>query len=194
MSCSQPRFRRFHTQFYVAFLPAIPSSGFSSGVKQERIPKHGTYFIHMAMAHISSAIVICIQWILDGGQEVIEARFVHPRTALIEFREGRLNLMPPQYYILSTLADILQGSTNTLTEREKVQILSRGSFGKMVMTPQRYKNLKEDGKDCVIITLEGDETRGGSDGRLHRVLVKITSDGVCMALSSSLSFFNRFSN
>ena len=40
------RRRRFHTQFYVAFLPAIPSTGFSSGVKLERIPKHGTYFIH----------------------------------------------------------------------------------------------------------------------------------------------------
>jgi len=144
--------RRFNTQFYVTFLPAIPSSGFSSGVKQERIPKH------------------------DGGQEVIEARFIHPRTALIEFREGRLNLMPPQYYHLSTLADILQGSTNTPTQREKVQTLSRGLFGKMVITPQHHKE-KEDGKGRVILTYEGDETRGGSKGRLHRALVKMTSNG-----------------
>ena len=35
--------RRFQTQFFVAFLPKAPSSGFSSGVKQERIPKHGWY-------------------------------------------------------------------------------------------------------------------------------------------------------
>lgn len=110
---------------------------------------------------------------------MIEARFIHPRTALIEFREGRLNLMPPQYYLLSTLADILQGSTNTLTQREKVQTLSRGSFGKMVITPQRYK--KEDNKGRIILTYEGDETRGGSKGRLHRALVKISKDGVCMA-------------
>ncbi|KAF8963523.1 hypothetical protein BDZ97DRAFT_1820331 [Flammula alnicola] len=54
-------FRRFHTQFYTVFLPAAPSSGFSSGAKQERIPKH------------------------DGGQEVIEAWFMHPGKALEEY-------------------------------------------------------------------------------------------------------------
>ena len=168
------RFRRFHTQFYVAFLPAIPSSGYASSVKQERIPKHGAYFIYrddLGFAR-SSAIVL---WI-DGGQEVIETRFIHPRTALIEFHEGRLNFMPPQYYLLSTLADILQGPANTLTQRERVQTLSRGLFGKMVITPRRNE---DDGMGRVILTYEGDETRGGSKGRLHRALVKMTSDGVC---------------
>ena len=121
---------------------------------------------------------------IDGGQEVIEARFVHPRTSLTEFHEGRLNLMPPQYYLLSTLADILQGSTSTLAQFEKVQTLSRGSFGKMVFNPQRFS---EEGKGRVILTYEGDETRGGSKGRLHRVLVKMTKDGVRMAL-----FFSSF--
>ena len=110
---------------------------------------------------------------------MIEARFIHPRTALIEFREGKLSLMPPQYYLLSTLADILQGPTNTLTQREKVQTLSRGLFGRMVITPQRYK--KDDGMGRVILTYEGDETRGGSKGRLHRALLKMTKDGrVCL--------------
>jgi len=145
--------RRFHTQFYVAFLPAIPSTGFSSGVKQERIPKH------------------------DGGQEVIEARFIHPRTAWTEFREGKLNLLPPQYYLLFTLADILQGSTNTLAQREKVETLSRGSFGKMIFTPQFHKE-----KKGVVFTYEGDETRGGPKGRLHRALVKMRSDGAISEL------------
>jgi hypothetical protein len=138
------------------------------------------------MVHILSIYVhlrSVLQWILDGGQEVIEARFIHPRTALIEYREGRLNLMPPQYYLLFTLADILQGSTNTLTQREKVETLSRGSFGKMVLTPQFHKKIEDsDGKGRVVITYEGDETRGGSKGRLHRALVKMTSDGVCNAL------------
>jgi hypothetical protein len=122
--------------------------------------------------------------VLDGGQEVIEARFIHPRTALIEFREGRLCIMPPQYYFLSTLADILQGPINTLSQRERIQTLSGGLFGKLVITPQRYK---VDGMGRVILTYEGDETRGGSKGRLHRALVKMTSDGVC-ALSCLLSF------
>ena len=118
---------------------------------------------------------------LDGGQEVIEARFIHPRTALTQFREGDLNLMPPQYYLLSTLEDILQGSTNTLAQREKVETLSRGSFGKMVFTPQFHK--REEG---LVITYEGDEIHGGPKGRLHRASVKIRSDGVCNALF----FFN----
>lgn len=34
---------RFHTQFFVTFLPAAPSTGFSSGAKHERIPKPGLY-------------------------------------------------------------------------------------------------------------------------------------------------------
>jgi len=44
----------------------------------------------------------------------------------------------------------------------------------MVITPRRYE-VDEMGR--VILTYEGDETRGGSKGRLHRALVKMTSDG-----------------
>lgn len=84
--------------------------------------------------------------------------------------------MPPQYYILSTLADILQGPTNTLTQRERVQTLSTGLFGRMVITPQRSG---DDRMGRTILAYEGDETRGGSKGRLHRALVKMTSSGVC---------------
>jgi len=105
----------------------------------------------------------------DGGQEVIEARFVHPKQALDECREGRISVMPPQYYILSTLADILHGSVNTPDHREKVETLSRGLFGRMVINPQR---LGEDQDGRTILTYEGDETRGGSKGRLHRSLMK----------------------
>ncbi|KAJ3515737.1 hypothetical protein NLJ89_g1572 [Agrocybe chaxingu] len=133
--------KRFHTQFFVAFLPGVPSSGFSSGAKQERIPKH------------------------DGGQEVIEARFVHPQRALDECRERKISLMPPQYYILSTLADVLGGSSNTPDQRRKVEALSQGAFGRMLINPRR---LAEDENGRTILTYEGDETRGGSKGRLHR--------------------------
>ncbi|KAF8963528.1 NUDIX domain-containing protein [Flammula alnicola] len=138
--------KRFHTQFYVVFLPAAPSSGFSSGAKQERIPKH------------------------DGGQEVIEARFVHPRKALEECYERKVGFMPPQHYILSTLADILHGSINTSDYREKVKTLSRSLFGRMVINPRKMGE-EQDGH--VIITYEGDELREGSKGRLHRAMVKM---------------------
>ncbi|KAF9566310.1 hypothetical protein CPC08DRAFT_740704 [Agrocybe pediades] len=138
--------KRFQTQFFVAFLPKAPSSGFSSGTKQERLPKH------------------------DGGQEVIEARFVHPRNALDECREGKISVMPPQFYIMSTLADILQGSVNTAEQREKVETLSRGNFGKMVINPRK---LGEDENGRTIFTYEGDEVRGGPKGRMHRALLKM---------------------
>ncbi|KDR81733.1 hypothetical protein GALMADRAFT_135138 [Galerina marginata CBS 339.88] len=140
--------RRFHTQFFVAFLRKAPSSGFSSGAKQDRIPKH------------------------DGGQEVIEARFVHPKIALDECREGKINVMPPQYYLLSTLADILQGSMNTTDQQKKVEFLSGDLFGRMCINPRR---LGEDSNGRTILTYEGDETRGGSKGRFHRALVKMSS-------------------
>ncbi|KAF8965210.1 NUDIX hydrolase domain-like protein [Flammula alnicola] len=152
--------RRFHTQFYVAFLPAAPSSGFSSGAKQERIPKH------------------------DGGQEVIEARFVHPKKALDECREQKISFMPPQYYILSTLADILHGSVNTSDQRAKVETLSHSLFGRMVINPRR---MGEDQNGRTILTYEGDELRGGSKGRLHRALVKMNG-----STASEISMIRNF--
>jgi len=73
---------------------------------------------------------IHLRFYVDGEQEVIEARFIHPQTALIESHEGRLSFMPPQYYLLLTLADILEGPVNTLVQRERVQSLSTGTESK----------------------------------------------------------------
>lgn len=147
--------RRFHTQFFVAFLPASPSAGFVSGAKQERIPKP------------------------DGGQEVISARFVHPNEALCEFREGKITFMPPQFYILTTLCDILKGSRNTDEQRAQVEKLSRGAFGRMVINPRPRK---PEGDDLIkgysILTYEGDETRGGSKGRLHRAKLRMVNGAI----------------
>lgn len=145
--------RRFHTRFFVAFLPAAPSSGFSSGDKQERLPTP------------------------DGGQEVISARFLHPNDAMSEFRTGKITLMPPQFYILFTLSNILQGCENTRSQREQVRALSRGLFGRMVLNPRALPNRDEQGR--TVLTYEGDETRGGSKGRLHRALAKVGKAGVC---------------
>lgn len=111
----------------------------------------------------------------DGGQEVMAARFLHPKDALTEFQEGKIMFMPPQAYILNTLAEILKGRTNTAIQREYVEALSRGMFGRMVINPRR---IGEDAEGYTILTFEGDETRGGSKGRLHRVLAKVGKGGV----------------
>ncbi|KAA1469375.1 hypothetical protein DENSPDRAFT_763200, partial [Dentipellis sp. KUC8613] len=145
--------RRFHTRFYVAFLPAIPSAGFASGATQHRLPTP------------------------DGGQEVVAAHFVHPQAALAAFRARRIQLMPPQYYLLTTLADILYGAHTTPAQAARVRALAAGAFGRMVVNPRALPGLDKDGRS--VLTYEGDEARGGPVGRLHRSLVRPTGRGGC---------------
>ncbi|TFY67813.1 hypothetical protein EVJ58_g1372 [Rhodofomes roseus] len=139
--------RRFHTQFYVTFLEGAPAGGFTSGGKQERLPTP------------------------DGGQEVIAARFVHPQTALAEARANNIVLMPPQVYLLSTLADVLTGNKNTEAQRERIRALSQGVFGQMVVQPRALPQRDEQGR--TVLTYQGDEARGGAKGRLHRCVSQL---------------------
>ena len=104
----------------------------------------------------------------DGGEEVVEARFVHPQEALAEHRSKKIALMPPQHYILSTLADLLVGRQTTPQQRERVEQLSAGLFGRMVICPRAGKR-DADGRTPLVY--EGDEARGGPRGRLHRSVV-----------------------
>jgi len=104
----------------------------------------------------------------DGGKEVVEARFVHPQDALAEHRARKIALMPPQHYILTTLADILAGRETTSQQRERVRQLSASAFGRMVIHPQAGK---KDANGRTPLVYEGDEARGGPNGRLHRSLV-----------------------
>lgn len=85
--------------------------------------------------------------------------------------------MPPQYYIASTLASILDGPTNTAEQRAKVTTLSSGVFGRMVINPRPLPHGAPEG--WSVLTYEGDETRGGAKGRLHRSMVKFVKPGVC---------------
>lgn len=87
--------------------------------------------------------------------------------------------MPPQYYILTTLADILHGSVNTSEQREKVTKLSRSSFGGMVINPRRLMPAPPGtSEDEIVLTYEGDESRGGPPSRLHRAVLKNNAKGV----------------
>ncbi|KAJ7685593.1 NUDIX hydrolase domain-like protein [Mycena polygramma] len=154
--------RRFHTEFFLAFLGAASSSGFSSGAKEDRIPKP------------------------DGGQEVIAARFVHPDDVLAEFGAGKITLMPPQFYIIQTLTDILRGGATTTAQRERVEELARGAFGQMVINPQRLG--PPDAQGRIVLTYEGDHTRGGPEGRLHRAIVLTGKDGITSEIKLERNF------
>ncbi|KAJ6490659.1 NUDIX hydrolase domain-like protein [Mycena vitilis] len=154
--------RRFHTEFFLAFLGTASSSGFSSGAKEDRIPKP------------------------DGGQEVIAARFVHPDDVLAEFGAGKITLMPPQFYIIQTLADILHGGATTAAQRERVEELARGAFGQMVINPQRLG--PPDAQGRIVLTYEGDHTRGGPEGRLHRAIVLTGKNGITSEIKLERNF------
>ncbi|KAJ3822632.1 NUDIX domain-containing protein [Lentinula raphanica] len=154
--------RRFYTQFYVTFLPGTSASGFMAGSKQERLPKP------------------------DGGQEVITARFVRPEDALAEFNAQKITFMPPQFYILYTLSNILRNHTTTFEERVAVQRLSSGPFGRMTLNPRRL--IQPEGSPFTVLTYEGDETRGGSPGRLHRAVVKMGKGGITTAITLHRNF------
>lgn len=60
--------------------------------------------------------------------------------------------MPPQYYLISTLAEILSGSQNSEAQRTRVRQLAEGDFGRMVILPRQSK--LEDGR--MLLTYEGD--------------------------------------
>ena len=144
---------RFHTRFYVAFLPGALRA---SGVKE-----FSTGAVQQTQHRLPTA---------DGGQEVVEARFVHPRDALAEHTAQQIALMPPQHYILSVLADLLLvWRERTSWQRARVERLSAGAFGRMVVCPRAGKKDVASGR--IPLVYEGDEGRGGPKGRLHRSLV-----------------------
>lgn len=78
--------------------------------------------------------------------------------------------MPPQHYILTTLAAdfLLVGRQTTPQQRERVEQLSAGAFGRMVICPQAGKR---DANGRTPLVYEGDEARGGLRGHLHRSIV-----------------------
>ena len=106
---------------------------------------------------------------------MIAARFIHPSEALEEHKSQKMRFMPPQFYILSTLAEILKGSVNTAEQREQVAALSGGAFGRLVINPLA---IGKDDTGRQILAYEGDEGRGGPKGRLHRAFVQFGGKGV----------------
>jgi len=131
--------RRFHTHFYVAFLEDTPSS-----VRGEnRLPTP------------------------DGGLEVISTSLKRPSAYIESFLKGEISLMPPQFYLLTTLVEALSDDSIRSPEgTERLQRLSRGAFGKMQINPSVLPH--ESDPSMSYFVYEGDESRGGPKGRRHR--------------------------
>jgi hypothetical protein len=94
----------------------------------------------------------------DGGLEVISTAFKHPSQWLSSFRNKEITLMPPQYYILTTLSQTFENADSKAACWESLKRLSEGNFGKMVINPVglRHHNYPK----MSYLTYEGDEARG----------------------------------
>ena len=103
---------------------------------------------------------------------------MHPKKALEEFYSQRITLFPPQFYLLTTLSSILEGSRNTAEQRGRIRALSNGAFGRMVINPRVIRDQEAEAEGYKVITYEGDEANGGSPGRRHRCRLKFGPGGV----------------
>lgn len=130
---------RFHTYFYVAFLDDTPAS--TQG--ENRLPTP------------------------DGGLEVISTSLRRPSAFMDSFSRGEIALMPPQFYLLTTLVEVLSDSSTRPREgTERMKLLSRGAFGRMQINPAVFPHETDPTKSYFVY--EGDEIRGGPKGRRHR--------------------------
>jgi hypothetical protein len=82
--------------------------------------------------------------------------------------------MPPQHYLINTLAEILSGDRNSEGQRMRVRQLSEGPFGRMVVLPRQSKL----GDGRVVLAYEGDELVGGPSGARHRSVIRPGPGGV----------------
>jgi hypothetical protein len=78
--------------------------------------------------------------------------------------------MPPQFYLLSTLASILRGDETTVDQMNTIRRLACGAFGGYVINPRPLPEKDEEG--LTVLTYEGDESRGGKPGARHRARVR----------------------
>ena len=80
-------------------------------------------------------------------------------------------LMPPQFYLLTTLASVLPDGMTTIEQKDIIRRLARGSFGGFVINPRSLPEKDEQG--LTVLTYEGDELRGGKAGARHRARVRV---------------------
>ena len=115
----------------------------------------------------------------DGGLEIISTSWIHPRDLFAAFRRGDLALFPPQYYLLTTLADLLDsmyqgGSNSNSNSNNRTEVLraSIGAFGTRLFNPRPSGFTDQGGRgQRPILSYEGDELRGGKAGDRHRCLI-----------------------
>jgi hypothetical protein len=175
---------RLWTWFYVGFLDEagdvlgaedvnIESSGADTGGIREG-ERMGTSSVLERVASASTSIPVPTH---DNHIEIQSACFQPPRAILQAFDRGDITLMPPQYYLLSMLADILDHHHHHHQVEERRRrggregedrsaagylrdVVGRG-FGERVFNPRfGGKFIGEDGVERSVLMYEGDEEYG----------------------------------
>ena len=108
----------------------------------------------------------------DNHIEIQSAYFQPARSILESFNRGDISLMPPQYYLLTMLADQLdrqkseatargQGGSDALSPAGYLRAVVGGRFGERVFNPRfGGKVVGEDGVERSILMYEGDGMYG----------------------------------
>jgi 8-oxo-dGTP pyrophosphatase MutT (NUDIX family) len=185
---------RFSTRFYVAFLEEM---GEAVHVAEEiELVISGSLGEEPISPNLGSVAQIPVPT-HDDHVEILSTFFQAPREILRSFGEGAISLMPPQYYLLSTLADILEKPETSpdLSVPQYVRQTVGKAFGARVFNPKfGTRTVGNDGISRAVLMYEGDDqyesaslgdTIGAENARRHRSLVTF-KDGVGL----NISFFH----
>jgi len=184
---------RFWTWFYVGFLDEMEGVLVADDVRTEYADDES----------VLRRVAVTAAPTHDDHIEIQSTYFQSPRSIIQAFDRGDITLMPPQYYLLTMLANGLdhhRDGTKRRNGRPAAQYLralvSRG-FGGRVFNPRFGGNLVgEDGIERTVLMYEGDAQYGedlGSEGLAdlkmdgkgeqervrHRSLLTFV-DGVCV--------------
>jgi len=157
--------KRFKLHFYVAFVDAMPST--------------------------------CIARKYDvlhriKDNEIGDTLLIHPLAAIERYvsQDPPFTLLVPHLYQIRALALVLTTSANTSEQRTRVKKLSDGQYGKMTLNPFTLEGNCREGR--TVFTYEGDETRGGPLGNLHRTIVNIENNGLVTLSDEMVRTFDIF--
>ncbi|KUL87198.1 hypothetical protein ZTR_05636 [Talaromyces verruculosus] len=164
--------KRFSTQMYLYFLP-IPDSSAASESTAQGLPEGGRQEVQVPTS--------------DGGVEINEARFLTASNWLRQAQSGEIILYPPQFLLLSIVAQFLDQSPSTSTATEKQarrkELLDFVYSGNPPWTDKfvcpRSLQLLDDQRAVLALDHPGPELdssgKKGDDERV--ILVKFGKDG-----------------
>ena len=169
---------RFHTRFYVLFTDGLGlglgsgTGGAGASASEHTQPPKADDGAPLPPPASRHGDVRVQNPTADGGVETISASWIRPKDLFAAFRRAEIALFPPQYYLLTTLGDILD-SMRCVDNRTEALRTRIGGFGSRPFNPRPIGFTEEGGAgQRSILTYEGDELRGGKAQDRHRCLIR----------------------